>query len=376
MIHSDTYAQLRDKTGNTLVKCETNGICNVITSTESNTHYLDTKTDTVITCASNINTCTLEDPSIKGYFKNSDSIDTAHKIIECTASKTSPCSVIEGESGDVCTDKIGKVLKSSLKLCISNDINDAVAISTSGTSLYKTIRIKQNNDFPGTNAGTISVKIGNDGSVILLEDTGLPSCTSITTDDACLTNAINGQYCIHSDNKIYKTTISGGTKSCSLLNGKSDIVPIYFNNVYEIVDTPTKTSNYIISYKCEFNNDDQHTVKSCEIIKGYVIDSTNYIHCTGWKRDGCQVRTINSSKSSCTKGIGEFQINSSNNKLICFGSNEFTIPNSVSTDYIAFKSSNINPIYNIISEKIVFVKVIKGTSFTYVLETKETGKIF
>jgi len=370
LIHSDTYAQLRDKTGNTLVKCETNGICNVINSTESNTHYLDTKTDTVITCASNINTCTLEDPSIKGYFKNSDSIDTAHKIIECTASETTPCSVIEGESGDVCTDKIGKVLKSSLKLCISNDINDAVAISTSGTSLYKTIEIKQNNDFPGTNAGTISVNIGNDGSAILLEDTGLPSCTSIATNDVCFTNAINGQYCIHSDNKIYKTTISGGTKNCELLSINST-QSVYFNDAFEIQNMSNDgVYKDTISYLCTYNSD----TYTCEFVKGYIINTSKYIQCSGWKREGCTVASL-PEKESCSGGEGLFKINSSNNKVICFGNNDYAIP-STGTDYVAFKAEEINPLYGSDKNEIVFLSVSTKDLINSVIVTKDSGNLY
>jgi len=352
-----------------LVKCNENGICEVVSPVEQNSHYLDTYTNTVITCASNGNTCILEDPSIKGYFKNSDSSDTDHKIIECTASETTPCSVIEGELDDDCTDKIGKVL-TSLKLCISDDINDAVDISTTGTPSYKTIEIKQNNDFPGTNAGTISVIIGNDGSAILLEDTGLPSCTSIATDDVCFTYAINGQYCIHSDNKIYKTTISGETKKCELLSINST-QSVYFNDAFEVQDMSNDgVYKDTISYLCTYNSD----TYTCEFVKGYIINTSKYIQCSGWKREGCAVASLPGTES-CSGGEGLFKINSSNNKVICFGNNDYAIP-STGTDYVAFKAEEINPLYGSDKNEIVFLSVSTKDLINSVIVTKDSGNLY
>lgn len=300
-------------------------------------------------------------------------------MIKCISGQTTPCSKVNNvntcnKAGCVKVDDIND--PTSATLCLtsgcSDDDNNRIIITSNGNDIYKSISISSKNDFPGAEVGSASIKVGSDGVAILLEDTALPSCTSIASNNACFTDAVNEQYCINTDNKIYKTSINGSQKSCSLLNGKTGTVPVYFNNVFNEVNAPTEASNNIIAYLCSFN--DSQNVESCELMKGYAINNSKYIQCSGWKREGCKVVQLNTiNKKYCSENEGVFGINPSSNNVLCFGTNEYIISSVFSGDTISFKTSNINPFYSSLSEKVVFLSVIKDTSYSYIISTKSSG---
>jgi len=340
------FATFYDETGNTLYECsnENNSFeCNKVELTDDGNYkyFFDEITKTVIYCKKS-NDCTLEDPTIKGYFINSG-YEATKVGMKCTGGNTTLCS---------------KVSKNDLKYII-----------TSGDKAsYKTVYINSVNGFPGVDAvGNVNIKEGNDGSTILLEDTGLPACTSTSSGDVCFNNAHDNMYCIK-DKKIYKTSITsdeGGTirKSCQLLekgSETSDIITVYFDKLNKKVDRPTQLTNYIIAYICSFKTDTG--LEKCEFVKGYVMDNDKLIQCSGWKRDGCTVidkSTITPSEdTSCNEGEGKFQINKSSDTLsnvLCFKTRGYAIPSSV--DYIAFQATGINPIYGVFGNKIVFLSM-------------------
>jgi len=354
----------------------------VKTSVEQNSHYFDENTNTVITCFKDSSTCILEDPSIKGYFINSDTEDKANKIIKCypASGKTSNCEKVANvdscnKAGCIKVDNTSN--PNSVILCLNSSCanSDELIVMSNSEAYYKTIDVSNENDFPGSKVGAAVIKIGKDGSVILLEDTGLPACVeaSVTSgNSACFAGAVDGQYCIHSDKAIYKTE---GSKCTTLTGTEEGTKPIYFNNVFEKVDVLEETSNYIMAYLCSFNSNNQHAVKSCEFVKGYVVDNTNskYIQCNGWQREGCEVNSIPEAIDSCN-GEGIFNIIQSDGKVICFGTNKYSIP-TLEPDYIVFKTNEINPIYGSKKDNILFLSLSTAGSFNSVIVTKHSGKI-
>jgi len=139
---------------------------------------------------------------------------------------------------------------------------------------------------------------------------------------------------------------------------------------------PEKTTNYVMGYICLFNGDATHIVKFCEFVKGYIIDGTNYIQCSGWKRDGCKVSALSSiTGSACSEGEGILNNNGSNG--LCFKDRDIKIPSSVSTDYVAFTTSSLNPIYgfNYSKETINFLELTKTSSFSSVIISSAPGNI-
>ena len=386
------------------MKCKETGICNVVTTTGPNTHYLDIHTNTVITCISDAKSCILEDPSIKGYFINSDSDDKANKIIKCNPGESDKpkCKKISnidscGNAGCLKVDNVES--PTSVTLCLTSECNndDEIIVTSNNQDIYKII--KRADNFPGNDGETSTgsggsntssselistlIKIGSDESVILIEDTGLPACvgTSVTSgNEACFDGALDGQYCIHSDKKIYKTTIGDGeTKSCTAITSSDVTISdgkalIYFNNVYEKINEPTSTTLYVMAYLCSF---DSEALKSCEFAKGYIINSTNsIIQCNGWKRDGCKVSALSSiTESACSEGEGI--LNNHESIVLCFNDRNIKIPSSVSTDYVAFTTSSLNPIYgfNYSKETINFLELTKTSSFSSVIISSAPGNI-
>jgi len=365
----NTYANVRDKIDNILLKCDGTGICNIINTEEFTTYqyYLDTHSNMVISCPGQNESCILEDPTIKGYFLNSgtEEENNTNKIIKCSGNKEKPCEIIDGEEDVSCTsDNIGKILKSSLKLCISEVDSVEMESKMNGNSQYINIETKHDNDFPGTNAGNISIKIGNDGSIILLENIRLPTCKeSINTSESCFDGAANEQYCISSDKrKFYKTVINNSGSKCTQLRITNP--KLFFDNNFEKIEINNSrigTIRNIMAYLCK---------SSCEIVRGYIIDNDKYYQCNGWKREGCIINDILTSKDSCPDDIidGKLQ-NISNKNVLCFGMDKFIIPEN--EEYIAFEAKDINPIYGSESDKIVLLSSSKISNLYSVIVTDD-----
>ncbi|OUM59474.1 hypothetical protein PIROE2DRAFT_15000, partial [Piromyces sp. E2] len=351
---TNVYATIRDKDGskNILIECtkdvndDNNNSCKkVVISENFPTYYLDEKTKTIISCPTGDGSCILEDPTIKGYFINSG-----------------PCIKLVDDNVNSCTTAgcIKVENSTTITLCLTDSCEESIGITSNTENLYKTIT---NGDFPGANGNnSISIKIGKDGSVILLEDTSLPLCneSSISSgNNACFANAINKQYCIY-DKKIYETKMDddGTTTTCTGLTISNKSI-FYFDNVYNKVDD-LGTRNDIMAYIC---TSDEQSESICEHVKGYIINNNQYIQCNGWKREGCIIETIQESPDeTCTNENDEGKL-LSNSKGLCFGKekNDISDFETIPIDYIAFLTKDINPIYGINSEKIVFLSITEDS---------------
>jgi len=368
------HASIRDKEDNILIECN-DGLCNKVIYNETTPkYYLDEKTKTIISCPSGNKSCILEDPTINGYFINSGYEEDTKKIIQCNANNSEePCEKLNNSSKTCETAGCLKVDNadnpSTVTLCLTDSCTgdgDTIVITGNDKDVYKTIITTV---FPGVVTGestSVSIKVGKDESVILLEDTSLPPCTDVNSDiNACFTNAFNGQYCIY-NKKIYKTEISvEGNASCSELTGSGKSV-IYFDNAYGEVKNP-ETRNDIMAYICT----DGESV--CELLKGYIIKDNQYIQCNGWKREGCIVETM-TSEENCLNDSDEGKLKLlSNSKALCFGKEKNEMPNfeTIPIDYIAFKTNDINTIYGINPEKIVFLSVTSDS----IIVNEDPGKL-
>lgn len=298
---------------------------------------------------------------------NSGYESSSKKIIKCLANSDStegPCvKLINNEITSCSNAGCINVNNNEITLYLTDSCDNGDKIILSDEVLYKTITIINDNDFPGANRNnSVPIKIGK-GSVILLEDTSLPLCTNSLGNNACFTDAINGQYCIQ-DRKIYETKIDESGTTCTLMTGSEKSI-FYFDDAYEKVENPS-TRNDIMAYKCEFSS--ENVLLLCELVKGYIIESDKYIQCNGWKSEGCIVEAIQSSEGTCSNSNYE-GILLSNPKALCFGTEINKITETI--DYIAFMTKDINIIYGIGFEEIVFLSVTENV----ITVTKDSSKL-
>jgi len=352
--------------GTKIIQCtqvdDTTKVCsssahNVQTSKQK--HYLDAITNRVITCTSSI--CFLEDATIKGYFLNSGS--TSKPLISCSGENGTPCSEIENPSN---LSGIGsvKVDNSNLSICVANSCAGTSDKKTTATESYETIEVEAN-IFSGVSiAGTISIKIGTDGSIILLEPvTELPTCNNTSGDNSCVTEKPE-QYCIDNDKKIYKTTVNisdEGEKSYSC--GAATESLIFLDYEFKEMDTPTSNTLNIMAYRCSSD--------SCELAKGYVSigsdDNVDIIQCNGWKREGCRVTKKNTT-TSCANSDINGKISGNGTKVCFIPSNPISLTENIS--YVAFQASTTNSFYGQEKNAIVFLEMTNS----YILVVNPTGK--
>jgi len=363
--------------GKNIINCTGTGdakVCSSIThGTASNKqqHYLDATTNRVISCTET--DCFLEDPTINGYFINSGTINSGKNVIICGNSgqgETSPCKEDTGTT--TAPDKIGEVQFDTDKLVLCTGTTCSTDKSETGTDAYITITNK-NEKFPGaTTDKDISVKVGADGSIILLEPAELPTCNAITGSVACVSGHPE-QYCIK-DNKIYKTTSTTSaegqtTLTCGAITS-TDGELLFFNTENENIDIPSLGDNTSITtlnvkaYQCTGTGDNL----SCELVKGYVItsgDDPTAIQCSGWKREGCTITKINSDSSCPSSPKGNLLGDGTG---ICFSTTTpLTLPAS---GFVAFQVVDTNSLYGQDKNAIVFLKLTSSS----VLVTSPTGK--
>jgi len=351
-------------------------------------HYLDATSKRVITC--NIYKCFLEDPAIKGYFINdgADTTSTKH-IISCgDSSKSVPCTEIDDSSDTQIIGSI-KYASSAANLCVTSECNQVIPADTN--DVYVSLKIDNDNKFPGAEAGEISVKIGTDGTAILLEEmTGLQECTAETNSEICFDGAKNGEFCLAKDNgiiNIKKSVITDENTSSGTCNNitnediNSEVTIsdagaylIFVNAEGEIINAPTTSTLNVVAYQCTFIGESSpFTIKSCQRVKGYVIDGDNIIQCSGWRREGCTV-TAKDNTSTCT---GEGTL-STDGSTVCFDSSTFPL-NSETTNYkkyVAFEAADYNSIYGLVEKEVTFLHLNKiSDTFSSVLVTDSIDAI-
>ncbi|OUM64187.1 hypothetical protein PIROE2DRAFT_60822 [Piromyces sp. E2] len=337
--------------------------CTRIQSTGDVTkHYLDADTKGIITCV-NLK-CYLEDEPL-GYFLNDSILSSSTKhVISCGSSQTDPCEELT-DSDIASASAVGKVKYASGKasLCISTDCATVVDITNASTSVYKTIKITADNNFPGAtlDAGagekSIAVKIGN-GSAIMMTDAHLPECKgTIPTGDVCFTDATNEEYCIHTtDKKIYLTTITDSDiKTCTEITKDSTNDGIYyFDSDHKLMTgEPDEQFPAAVAYQCTFN--DSEALQSCELAKGYTkIDkgTPKYIYCSGWKGEGCVTATSVEDCLTTTSNEDNARLGKINDQLnIC---TTFDFPLSAdNTVIITVQLSETSEIYGKLKDEII-----------------------
>ena len=295
----------------------------------------------VITCT--IEKCVIEDRSLKGYFVNSGSDNNTNPVIKCSGTTCSldPGVTTASNIGDILVTKdtpTGAIITLSLCLDGSSCTGDKAVNFKIGNSADQYVTLKKdNNSFPGVGSKDISVKIGKDGSAILLEDAGLTVCG---------TTCKNGVYClINSGNKI-QTAKSATDSTCADVPTTATLLLLDKEN--KNISNPSTNSVISMAYKCKF---DDNSVPSCKLVKGYIKSGTTIIQCTGWKRETCH---IVESTTTAEKNGGL----DSNNK-INFIKHTITLPTDDSTNYIAMKTTTINTIYGLDAEQYIFLALNK-----------------
>jgi len=301
-------------------------------------HIIDNGTSKrVITCLASEG-CYLEE-KVKGYFLNSDTTEGAKKLITCNGTD---CAASGADPTDYAGVGTMKVTENGITLCITVGCNGNGEIkveSSSAAPVYKTVTLATNSDFPGNGSGdtTISIRIGNDGSVLLLEDTGLT--------DTCAANI----HCISS------SKIKHNAEEEEMEEDAAGTYVYYFNTENERIDPPTLPGNIpnIMAYECIY--DDTPALESCSLVKGYVVDSRTAItiHCSGWKHEGCRII----STTACASG-DEGKLTSG--RKICFNTSKIALP-TVDDDEkvtnVAMVTSDINPFYGIEANQLAYLSM-------------------
>lgn len=334
--------ECKDAGGNN-IKCEAKA------ATAVNDHYLDADTGRVITCPTTTS-CFLEDATIKGYFRNSEIADgatTGNNIIKCTGSI--PCTKVTGTANPTKIGNLKVVVESgvstTLSFCAEASCNNPVAL---GTVAYKTITVSADNDFPGAKGGkTYSIKVGNDGTVIMLELAAkLPECGETCTKD---------YYCYDSSKKIVKTKEDDGEDCVAITNGSAATTTVFFDSDYKkVVSLATGNNPNTMTYICTFTSSGgSFPATLCEHLRGYSIGDTDYIQCSGWKKEGC---------NSASLPVGDCQVGDEGNidkdKEICFGASGISLPSSGSST-IAFNAADINVVYGLSKNEVGFMTMTK-----------------
>lgn len=163
-----------------------------------------------------------------------------------------------------------------------------------------------NGSYTGDYRTKFDIKIGNDGSVLLLTKAALTGCINLSKANECVSEpcpkkcyptAYGGEYCIGNDAIIRYTKASAtDVYSCQVIDNKGftatnvsgNIKLHFFNEFYEIINEITPGRKDInIAYKCTYNSANEIT--NCEIASGSFIINGNKIDCTGYRQDYCTV---------------------------------------------------------------------------------------
>lgn len=302
--------------------------------------------------------------ALNGYYLNAASNNSQNQIIKCS---TNGCIIDKvtatscGKSGTLIKDKD---TSTTIKLCkVDSAKDDDIIQIPPSDPKYETLTVKANN-FPGvTSDSKIAIKIGNDGNVVLLEEYSLPYCDK-TSGSYCI-NDHPEQSC-YSSGKIYMVD---GNSKCNPVTSSDEKEIFYFNSNYENVDISAAAADVTtanMAYQCTFEGDN-NTLKSCELVKGYVKGTNNVVYCSGWKGETCNAPAT----ASCAADMnGEME--STNKKSICFNtSNSIDITALTNEEKIAFELTKTSNIYG---EKEGDVVVLSLSTTEALVTTLDRGK--
>jgi len=296
-----------------MIKCTTDNVlssCSVVdvkTNASNDGYYLNGGADSdiypLIYCSNTENGCRAI-RAYDGYYKNADA--STKKLIQCKDNKCEDATVTQALNA---CDKVGDINinnadnPTEFKLCINTTPGDAVVIGQTLNTLSLTLTAAT--DFPGATSTTVNVIVRKDGSVIRLEEAGLPSCPdTIPSSGVCVTGAVTGQHCLHKSGKLYRTTADGKCEVSGVeANGikatfseyLKDVAYVFFNEEnYRVAKPMSGTVNDVFSYRCKVGSD--ASLKDCFLAKGYFKLYNQFYQCSGWKGDGCTIVSAPSSK--------------------------------------------------------------------------------
>lgn len=325
-------------------------------------YYVNNSNDKkLITC--NDSGCGISEVVVKGYFLNASGA-SGKKLIKCDGTDC----VEEADTFYASLDSVGKLMvsDSSVSLCVATGCSGegVESVGYSSADVYKTISVMGDGDFVGTETANnpYTIKIGKDGSVILLEElTGLPT-----------TQGSAGTY--FSDPADKNKIKDSNNKDISSEEAGSKIY--YFNPVTNqmVENIPTTgTIPDVIAYQCTFLLTDDEDAQdnrvvvldACHWIRGFAVDGTRTVQCSGWKHEGC---TISSSLKPCEDG-DEGRLGSG--KKLCFGKSTLDIPKAGAEDTrVVLYSSEINPSYGKAASQIISLSLSSNS----VLVSDAAGK--
>jgi len=299
-----------------LIQCTTTSSCQYMANAGTNEtkYYIDAVTaGNLITCTSV--SCTSA-KAIEGYYINAGESGT---IIKCTGSACTKATI------ETSCSKAGPIM-TGLKLCIGGTESKTISATAAATTTYQylTLNLAAATDFPGDSQGKITVRLGSEGSAILLKDGGLPACTA-NSGTTCFTGATANQFCIYTDNKIYKQDSSCAVENISGIK--------YFKNDY--TEATIASDDALTAYQCESSG-------TCQVVKGYVVETNTIVQCSGWKGVSC-VKTADSSLTACAANDNGKM---GTGKKLCFSDSEsVSLPASGTTEYLAFELTKTSELY-------------------------------
>ncbi|KAL6631712.1 hypothetical protein U3516DRAFT_533138 [Neocallimastix sp. 'constans'] len=164
-----------------------------------------------------------------------------------------------------------------------------------------------NGRYIGNSKTEFDIKIGNDGSVLLLTKATLEGCINLSEANECVSEpcskkcyptAYGGEYCVGTDNIIrYTKALESDTFTCQVIDSKGytsnsvsgNVKFFFFNEFFEIInEIAPGMDNINIAYKCSYGTTNEIT--NCEIASGsYVVDGKYKVECTGFRQDYCVV---------------------------------------------------------------------------------------
>jgi hypothetical protein len=312
-----------------IIYCETTSTCQSIShdaTTYAPKHYLAKEADqqVVITCTPN--GCFQENENLHGYFINGAGT-TGKKLIKCEGS-SSKCSLVADTDSYGSTVGKLKVVEGKVTMCVAVGCSGSgeVAIETSNAApLYQTVKLASATDFPqGGSEKEISIRIANDGSVILLEDNLTTARKNNVETILPQTSNVEGQ-------KVYLFGFEGD----GVREGNTS-----FPNLLDD----------LVAYQCTYATSDNLngdgtpaiTQQRCARVKGYAtLQDGSTIQCNGWIRDDCHLV----SPKACAAG-DEGKLGTG--RKICFGESNTVLlpPSSQKTpNYMTFVQEGINSYY-------------------------------
>ncbi|OUM68928.1 hypothetical protein PIROE2DRAFT_68642 [Piromyces sp. E2] len=205
-----------------------------------------------------------------------------------------------------------------LKMCTTDEDRTAVPLAVTDNA-YHTFDL-DGGSFPGGD-GTISVKVGKDGSVTELPkdstDSKLPTCNGSAarkraTDDCSTDGSSSAPICITDDPKpVIKKS---GTGSCAAIKGpKNSSSILYYKSDNSDITSPTAASTDIaFAYECTYKNAaaapaTEDEADSCTQIKGYKVISSpanSALSCSGKAGKNCVIHALSSCQSTDVGKMG------------------------------------------------------------------------